>query len=392
MTALDDTMPHRNDTGDGDDDAPSIGFLDLLIPLAEHKWLVLALPVVGAAIALGATYLQAPVFTAKTTLLPPRQQSSVSAVLGSLGGLANLAGSAAAKGPGDQHVAMLGSQTIADQLVDQFELMAVYDEEYRFRARKRLADNSKIGLDKKDGLIVIEVTDTSPERSADMANAYVERLRAMSGTLAVTEAQERRQFYERELTAARKGLARAQSELASSGISEATLRAEPRAAAEALSAARSELAVTEVQLRVAARTLADGTPEVQQLLAKAGALRAQLNRLEQRQPKDESNYIDKYRDFKYQEGLVEVFSKQYELARLDEQRDGAVIQIIDRASVPEWKSAPKRINIAVISGLVTAALVAAWLIGRHLWRLSLQDPAMASKATTLRATLRGDRR
>jgi len=385
--AADDAIPVNDRV---DEDAPNIGFLELLIPLAQYKWRLLLVPVAVAAMALGMTYLQSPIFTAKTTLLPPRQQSSVNAVLGSLGGLASLAGGAAVKGPGDQFAAMLGSQTIADKLVDQFDLLQVYDEQYRFRARKRLADNSKIGLDKKDGLITIEVNDTSPQRAADMANAYIDRLREMTSTLSVTEAQERRQFYERELATARQGLARSQSELASSGISEATLRAEPRAAAEALSMARSELAVTEVQLRVAARTLADGTPEVQQLLAKAGALRAQLSRLEQKQPKDESNYIDKYRDFKYQEGLVEVFSKQYELARLDEQRDGAVIQVIDPATVPEWKSAPKRINIAAITGLITAMLLATWLIGRHLWRLSLRDPAVAAKAATLRATLRGD--
>ena len=41
------------------------------------------------------------------------------------------------------------------------------------------------------------------------------------------------------------------------------------------------------------------------------------------------DYVSKYREFKYQETLFELFARQYELARVDESREGALIQVVD---------------------------------------------------------------
>lgn len=368
-----------------------IGTLDLLLPLcALWRWL-LWVPLVAVVLAAGATYLVDPLFTARTSMLPPRQQNSVGMALGSLGGLAGLAGGAMLRSPADQYVAMLSSQTVADRLVDQFDLMKVYAVDYRFMARKRLADSTRIVVDRRDGLITIEVDDTNPQRAADIANAYVDRLRELTDFIAVNEAQERRQFFERELATARDGLARAQAELQASGITGATLRAEPKAAAEEISGVRAALALAEIQLRMVRRTHDDSTPEVQQQLARLSGLRDQLRQLEQRQSPDESNYVDKYREFKYREGIFEIISKQFELARLDEQREGALIQVVDVATVPEWKSSPKRAKVALSAGAITFVLMAFWLMARQFWRLSLRDPVTASKAEALRLAMRSRR-
>lgn len=365
----------------------SFGLLDLVLPLAQHFRSLLIVPVVVGALALGATYLQPPTFTARTTLLPPTAQGSASALIGSLGSLAGLAGASVSRTPGDQFVSMLTSRTIADRLVDEFGLLKVYGAEFRFHARDRLAANSRVAVDKKDGLITIEVDDESPKRAADLANAYVRLLREMTATMAVTEAQQRRQFFERELAAARRNLSRAQADLQASGISESMLRAEPKAAAEAVSSIRAEVAATEIQLRVLRRGLTDSAPEVQRLLSKLGGLREELNRLERQQPRDESNYIDKYREFKYQESLTEAFSRQFELARLDEIRDGATIQVIDQAIVPEWKSRPKRAKTSVVAAIAAAFVFAGFLIARHMWRLVTTDPETAGKVTALRQAI-----
>ena len=71
-----------------------------------------------------------------------------------------LAGAAAGiKTPADQYVALLQSATVADRLIEQFELMKVYDVEYRFKAREALTRNVRVMLGKKDGLITVEVED-----------------------------------------------------------------------------------------------------------------------------------------------------------------------------------------------------------------------------------------
>jgi uncharacterized protein involved in exopolysaccharide biosynthesis len=366
-----------------------VSLVDLLIPLAQHwKLLTMASLVFGLTV-LGVTFLMTPTFVAKTVVMPPQQSSTAGSVLASLGGLSGLAGAAVgARAPGDQLVSMLASNRVADRLIARFDLMKVYEAEFRFLARDRLAASTKIDFGKKDGLIRVEVEDESPQRAADMANAYIEELRLMSSTLTITEAQQRRAFFEGQLATARASLARAQAELQASGISESALRAEPKAAAEAISRIRAEIAATEVRLQVMRRSLTDSAPELQQSLAQLSALRAELGRTEQKQPADNTQYISKYREFKYQEGLVEALSRQFELARLDESREGALIQVIDPATVPEWKASPKRSRAAILATLASAFVLAGFIVVRHFWRLSSRNPGTARKIQSLRQALR----
>ena len=218
---------------ENDDSGISIG--EMLSALREHLKLLAAAPLAAGLLALGITMLIAPTFTAVTTFMPPQQsQSGAASALASLGSLAGLAGGAASiSSPGERYVALMQSVTVSDRIVDQFKLMEVYDEKFRVDARKRLVSNVRIALGKKDGLITVEVDDKSQQRAADMANRYVDELRRMTGTLAVTEAQQRRLFFERQLQQSRDRLVQAQQALQSSGFNASALKAEPKAAAEA---------------------------------------------------------------------------------------------------------------------------------------------------------------
>lgn len=378
-----DDLPYEDDEG--------IGLLDLALPLVEHLKLLLIGPLLIGLVALGISYLIPPSFTARTSMLPPQQQqSSAMAALGQLGALAGLAGGGgAAKSASDQYVALLQSTTVSDRLIEQFNLMKVYESKFRFEARRALAANSRITLGKKDGLIVIEVDDVDPQRAADIANAYVAALRVLNGQLALTEAQQRRVFFEAQLQQTRDRLTSAQQTLESSGFNQGALKAEPRAAAEGYARLKAELTSAEVRLQTLRRNLADGAPEVQQQLTLVGALRGQLSSLERSSDLGGgSEYISKFREFKYQETLFDLFARQYELARVDESREGALIQVVDTATAPEWKSKPKRALIALGALLVGLFALAAWVITRHFWRESAQRPETAEKISRLRAALR----
>jgi len=77
-------------------------------------------------------------------------------------------------------------------------------------------------------------------------------------------------------------------------------------------------------------------------------------------PEAGMDYARKLRDVKYQETIFEVLAKQYESAKLDEARQGAVIQVVDPAVVPDKHVAPKRILIilgAMIAGLLLGVLI-----------------------------------
>jgi len=368
------------------DDAVSL--LDLAIPLVEHwKLWILGSLAVGLA-ALGIAFLMTPIYTARTTFLPPQQQQSgLASALSSLGGLAGLAGAAGAiKSPADQYVALMQSVSATDRLIDQFDLVKLYETKYRFEARKLLEQNTRIAVGKKDGLISVEVDDESPKRAAEMANAYVEELRRLTSTLAVSEAQQRRLFFDKELKDARDQLERAQQALQASGFNVGALRAEPRAAADSYARLKAEITAAEVRTQVLRGTLAEGAPELQRQLAQLSALRAQLARLEQAADANVGpDYLTKYREFKYRETLFDLFAKQYELARVDESREGALIQVVDVAVPPEYKSKPKRAFIAVAATMLSLLLLGMFILVRHFWRESAADPEGAEKVARLRA-------
>ena len=344
---------------------------ELLSLFAKHLKLLLAGPVLAGLLAFGAASLMTPTFTATTTFLPPQQQqSTAAAVIASLGPLAALAGAAGVvRAPADQYVALMQSVTVTDRIIEKFNLMQEYDVKLRMHARKALSGNVRITVGKKDGLIAVEVDDKSPQRAAEIANQYVEELRYMTSTIAVTEAQQRRVFFEHQLVQTKDKLTAAQQVLQASGFGQGAIKAEPRAAAEGYARLRAEVTAAEVRLQTMRGSLADDTPEIRQQQATISALRGQLARLEQSGDTNAGpDYVSKYREFKYQETLFELFARQYELARVDESREGALIQVVDRATVPEWKSKPKRALIAIGATLAIALLLIVFVIVRESWR------------------------
>lgn len=365
-----------------------IDILDLVTPLVAHWRSLLAVPLAFGVLTLGASYLIKPTFTATTTLMPPQQsQSSAMAALSSLGALAGLAGGGTGiKSPVDQYVALMQSVSVSDRIVDRFKLLDVYDADYRQEARKILDKNVQITAGKKDGLISVSVDDIDPERAAQMANRYVDELRQMTNELAVSEAQQRRVFFEHQLQTTKDKLTKAQISLQQSGINPGAIKAEPKAAAENYARLQAELTSAEVQLQSLRETLADGSAPMRQQVAVVQSLRGQLQKLAAtNRDESSSDYISAYREYKYQETLFELMARQYELARVDESREGALIQVVDPALVPERKSKPKRAIMAIVGTLLSGIFYALWLVIRHrIRRAAAANPVTAERLAQLR--------
>ncbi|WP_343633319.1 Wzz/FepE/Etk N-terminal domain-containing protein [Roseateles sp.] len=330
-------------------------FSEIVSALHARGRLLVITPIVVGAIAVGVSFLVPPTYTARTMFLPPQPaQNTAATALASLGGaLSGLAGLGVGgvKTTADQYISLMESVNVQDKLIDRFGLMKEYDAKYRFQARKELSQNVRISLGKKDGLITLEAEASSPAMAADLANAHVDELRRLTGELALTEAQQRRVFFEKELKRTRDRLTQAQLELQRSGFNPGAMKAEPKAAADAYARIKAEVTAADVKLQTMQRTLADSAPEVLQQRGLLGALRAQLAKLESADngaPTD-VNYIGKYREYKYQESLFELFARQFEAARLEESREGGLIQVVDVATPPERKSRPKRLIYGVIA-------------------------------------------
>ncbi|RTL37848.1 MAG: lipopolysaccharide biosynthesis protein [Burkholderiales bacterium] len=311
--------------------------------LWQRRLLLVGAPLLASVVALGISYLITPTFSARVSFMPPQQQqSSAAGALASLGALAGLAGGGV-RNNGDQYVALVQSVTVADRLVERFDLVNKYERKFKIDARKQLAENTRVTLGRKDGLITLEVDDHDPKTAADMATAYVEELRALTARLALTEAQQRRAFFEKQLGQVKERLTAAQLALSTSGVSLGALKAEPKAAADGVAKLKAELTTAEVKLQVLRRAMSDNAAEVIAMSTQVQALRGELARLAQNEaPANQSGYIAAYREFKYQEALFEQISRQYEIARIDESRDGGQLQLVDAAEVPERKTKPKR--------------------------------------------------
>lgn len=375
------------------DEDDGIGALELGLIL-KSRWKVLVLvPILAGAIAYGAAHLIAPTFTAQTTFLPPQQQqSSAASALASLGALAGLAGGAGVKTPADQYVAFMQSATVSDRIIERFDLMKVYEAKLKVDARKTLSQQASITVGRKDGLISVTVDDEDPQRAADIANAYVEELRRLSASLAVTEAQQRRVFFEQQLAQTKERLTAAQRALEASGFSEGTLRSEPKSAAETYARLQAEVTAAEVRLQTMRSSYNENAPEFRAAQDRLGALRLQLAKTEKaRVSGDDNDYVGKYREFKYQETLFDLFARQYELARVDESREGALIQVVDAATPPERRSKPKRSMIAAGTAMAVGLLLAMIVLFRHVSRLTPISPQRAERLAALKASLGSSR-
>jgi len=363
-----------------------ISLLDLLQVVVDNLRLLLLGPLVVGLAALGFSFTIAPTFTAKTQFLPPQQQQSAAAsMLASLGSLGGLAGAAGIKNPSDQYMAFMKSVSVQDALIDRFQLVERYKAKLREDARKGLTARARIASG-KDGIISVEVDDHDPKVAADMANAHVDELRKLLARLAVTEAQQRRLFFEKQLAQTKDNLVKAEQALKSTGVNSSALKSTPAAAVETVARLKAMISAQEVKLASMRGYLSESAPDFKLALNELAAYRSQLAKAEENEPASTSatDYVARFRDYKYHETLFELFAKQYELARVDESREGAVIQVLDVAQPPERKSKPKKALIAIIATLATGFALLLWVFVRQALRTASNSPETAEKLQTLR--------
>lgn len=322
------------------------------------------------------------IFTARSSVMPPQQQSSgLAAALGSLGALAGVGGGSALKNPNDLYVGILKSQNVADNLIKRFDLKMRYEVETITEARLVLEKIVSI-QSAKSGLIEIAVEDKDPAFAAKLANAYVDELKRVNQNLAVTDAAKRRFFFERQLKDVRTDLASAESRLEQLQKSTGLILPEGQVSGviKATADLKARIAAKEVQLATMRSFATDKNPDLIRTQEELTALKAQLQQFSSaghdeagllpgaaRLPEKGLAYIRALREVKYQEALLEVMAKQYELARMEEARDSSLIQVLDVATPPDRKSGPKRAMITMLGALLGAMVGAAYLLFKT-WR------------------------
>ena len=303
--------------------------------------------------------------------------------MGQGGGLIALASGAAGvsvKSAGELYVSMMKSRTVLDRLVDRFSLMKLYKEKYRQDARTRLLDLLKAREERKTGIIVLSVEDKDPKRAADLANAFVEELRSLTSGLSISEAGQRRMFFEDQLRQTKEALARSEEEIKNFQQRTGMFQIDAQASAiiEGIAQLRAGIAMKEVQAKVLRSFATPQNPDLQRVEEELRGLRIELEKVETKKgvgfdplmpsgrvPEMGVEYLRKMRQLKYNETLYMLLAKQYELAKLDEAKEAIVIQVIDRAVVPERKSRPQRVPIVLLATSLAILLSSSYVLFRE---------------------------
>jgi len=217
MNAIDNPEVLSPTLDEPEDAGPSVSLMDLLVWLGDGKRWVAGATATAAAGAVAVALLLPNLYTARTTLLAPgsQQQSSSAAALAALGSLGGLAGGISAKTPDELYVSLLKSDSVQRALASRFNLMQRYEAKSYESLRKEMAANIRVTSDKKSGVLTVEVDDKEPQFSADLANAHAAEVTRLLGRLAVSEAQQRRVFFEQQLKDTKENLIQAEQSLRS---------------------------------------------------------------------------------------------------------------------------------------------------------------------------------
>jgi tyrosine-protein kinase Etk/Wzc len=379
----------------------TLDVLDIFLVLARKRRTIAVVTLVAFCVGLLLSSLMRPRYTGKAVIMPPQQETSSSALLGQLGSLAALGGGAGGlglKSPADLYIGILQSRTIADAIIADFHLLDVYRRKQLVDARAMLKTRTEIEAG-KDGLIQISVIDHDPKRASDLANAYVTQLYGMNSKLAVTEAAQRRVFFDEQLEEERKDLAKAEEDLR--GTQQRTgliqLSAQAQMIIQSIAQLRAQIASREVQLHSIQTYATDQNPEVARLDGEISTMRQQLIKLENDQQRpsqpgdiampagqvaeDSLEYARKFREVKYHETLFDLLSRQYEAARIDEAKSAPIIQIIDRAVPPDRASGPNRPLISIGAGVL--GFLGACFFSFLMYEIDLMKNARTRKAEKL---------
>jgi tyrosine-protein kinase Etk/Wzc len=377
-----------------------IDVLDLLLVLARNKRKLLGIPFLVALITAAASLTMDNVFTGTARLLPPQQSNSGSlAMLAQLSGASAILGSATGARNADLYAGMLKGHTIADKLIERFKLQERFGKKTILDTRSTLTSRTQITAG-RDSIISVSFDDTDPKFAADVANAYVEELQELVQGLAITEASQRRAFFEQQLKKARVELANAEGALRQTQETTGLIQLDHqgRAIIEAIARLRAEIASKEVQIVASKSFATDSNPELIVLRQQLAGLRSELSKLERsgingggdvfipsgKVPEAGLEYVRKLRDLKYGETIFELMAKQYEVAKLDEAKDMALIQFLDRAVPPDRKTKPFRSLIVLAMAFIAGVIMLLWVLVREAMARARRDPGTEEKLLALR--------
>ncbi len=379
--------------------------------LWDHRQFLFRCAAIGLVASTLIAFLIPARYTATTQLMPPDQAgqgmasmlAALSKSVGDLGGIGTeLLG---LKTTGDMFVGVLHSRTVADDVINKFDLRKVYGHRRYEDTRKDLDSRTEISADRKSGIITLKVSDRNPKRASAMGREYVEALNRMVITLNTGSAHKERIFLEERLDQVQQGLEEAEKEFSqfASKNTAIDVKEQGRAMIAATAELEGQLIAAQTELEGLRQIYTSNNVRVRAVQARIDEYRRQLQKLGGKTPDNpqggnppngepsEPNqflyptirelpilgvtWADLYRRTKVQEAVFETLTKQYELAKVEEARETPSVKVLDVADVPEKKSFPPRVVLVCFGTVLVLALTMVWVLVRARWEeIDPRDP------------------
>lgn len=349
-------------------------------------------------------------YDATVRLMPPDNSDSMGlgmlgAIMGSSLGTSGGLGSSISGGlgellggqrPGTLFVGILGCRTVADRVIDRFDLRKVYWRKTYLAARERLASRRSIAEDKKTGIISITVSDTNPVRAAAIAQAHVEELDRLLAEVNTSAASRERAFLEQRLTVVHKELQDAAKALSEFSSRNTTLdpQEQGKAMVEAAAVLQGQLIGEQSELSGLEQIYTGDNVRVRSLKAHIAELQSELNKLGGKNytgsttldpdslypslrqlPVLGVEYADLYGRVKIDETVFALLTEEYEMARVQEAKETPSVKVLDAARLPEKKSFPPRTLLSLGGGLIGLFIGCCWIVGTEFWsEIDIDEP------------------
>ena len=278
-------------------------------------------------------------------------------------------------------IAILKSRTVLTSVIEEFNLIELYEVENMDIAIQSLKDHVLTDID-DEGTIRVSVDiltkwfhpDSEEEKAkqlcSDIANYFIKQLDIVNKKLQTEQASFQRKFIEirynnniQELKLAEEKLKQFQEINNLISLPEQT-----NAAIEAASKIKGHILANEVRLEVLKKAYNSGHPDIDQLINEIAALTEQLHRMEYRKETEQTNIKNIFpafsrmpeletqlrqlmREVEIQNTLLTFLTQQYEEAKINEAKDTPTIQVLDIAVKPNIKYKPFRALIVIGAGI-----------------------------------------
>lgn len=361
---------------------------------------------IGAAAALLIALLIPSRYASTTRLMPPdppagQGMALLAGIAGKMGALGSLGGELLGMTTSAELFAgVLESRTVQNDLIEKFDLRKVYGERRWVDARKELSRQTDISIDRKSGILTIEVTDRDPKRASALAQEYAAELNNVVTLLNTSSAHRERLFLEQrlgqvktELEFAEKDFSRFASKNAAIDIKE-----QGKAMVEAVAIVEGQLIAAQTELQGLRQIYTDQNIRIRTAQARVDELRRQLLKMggkpeaETAEPagqlKDAElypsirklpllgvTYADLYRRMKVEETVFETLTQQYEIAKVQEAKEIPSVKVLDPPEIPEKKVFPPRLLLTFLGGVFALAIGSCWVLGNDHWaKIDPNDP------------------